>query len=130
MLPRFLMGAGRSGYGLWLSKPSFNVNTCAEADLLFSSDAVDQNLLHVTHGIVFLAIGASTTIFFPTCDRRPVVRSHHMPAAATSYQRGREYVGSGNGAAVQATLSSLAINNVFGFDVKVRYVVFAKPQVE
>jgi len=128
--PRFLMGAGRGGYGLWLSKPGFDVRSCTEADLLFSSEAVDQNLLHITHGIVFLGIGASTTIFFPACDRRPVVRSHHMPAANASYQRGMEYIGSGNDAAVQATLSSLRIDNIFGYAIKVRYVVFAKPQIE
>lgn len=61
MVDRVLLGKGSttrgtSNYGLWVSRPGYNVQTCTADQLLFSSDADDQ----VDHALVLLEIPAAS----------------------------------------------------------------------
>ena len=61
MVDRVLLGKGSttrgtSNYGLWVSRPGYNVQTCTADQLLFSSDADDQ----VDHALVLLEIPSAS----------------------------------------------------------------------
>lgn len=61
MVDRVLVGKGSAtrgttNYGLWVSRPGYNVQTCTADQLLFSSDADDQ----VDHALVLLEIPSAS----------------------------------------------------------------------
>ena len=61
MVDRVLLGKGSStrgtsNFGLWISRPGYNVQTCTSDQLLFSSDDQDQ----VDHALVLLEIPSAS----------------------------------------------------------------------
>lgn len=71
MANRVAMGSARGAFGLYISKPGFDVTTCAASDLTF-----DSGLGHMGSVIISGTATVGQTIYFPAMSYVPLAHSY------------------------------------------------------